>query len=269
MNRNLLLLITGNSISVFGSGLFLVVLFLFLKDLAGSASIIGLLQFLAFLPGILLSPLSGALADSLDKKRILIFSDTIRGFLMVFLAAVGFLGRMRIWILLLTTVSLSIGGTLFLPSVNSLIPTLVSRSRLKGANAVRGAFVQIANLAGSAIGGILYMTIGPALIFLINGITFFISAAEEKFIKTPKRSHTPLSFRMRLTILRRDTYAGIRYLAGKKGMRNLIFVHALINFLYPPLILSLPFVVEKILGLDDSYFGYFLATLLAGGIAGY
>jgi MFS family permease len=67
----------------------------------------------------------------------------------------------------------------------------------------------------------------------------------------------------------RDVREGIRFVFAERGLRTLLFANAAVLLLSPPLILVMPFLVEDYLRLPEAFVGYFLATMLAGGIASY
>lgn len=78
-NRDFSLIIAGQSLCVLGTELYSVVLVPYLKQITGSAAVLGVTEMLAFLPLVLLGPLAGALVDRTSRKAVIVWSDVLRG----------------------------------------------------------------------------------------------------------------------------------------------------------------------------------------------
>ena len=85
LNRNFTLILSGRSAVILCNSLYAVVLVLYLKRMTGSASILGMMQLLAFLPCVLLGPFAGALVDRTSLKTVIVTSYALRGLLMLLL----------------------------------------------------------------------------------------------------------------------------------------------------------------------------------------
>jgi len=262
------LLLAGNIVSTFGSSIYVVTLVLYLADATDSAATLGLLQFLAYLPAALLGPIAGALVDRWNRRLIIVWTDLSRGVLMLVVAAVGLLATIPVWLLMAATMGVSVAGVLFVPAVHSLVPDLVEPANLRRANGARSAGTQIANLAGSAVGGALYVLLGAPLVILANGVSFALSGASETAIR-PRTTAPPGQTHEGARRLWSSTREGFAFLLARREIRSLVLVQALANLLLPPLVVALPFVIGEVWGLSPEYFGYLFATVLGGGILGF
>lgn len=262
--RGFSLLLAGHIVSTFGSSIYVVTLVLYLAELTDSPRALGLIQFVSYLPAALLGPIAGAAVDSWNRKRTIVWSDLLRGIVMVATAAVGLaVETLPYWLLVAATMAVSLSGVAFVPAVHALVPDLVDTRRLKRANGLRSALNQIANMGGSALGGALYVVLGAPLLILLNGASFLLSGLSETAIRPrPRRAppHEPLLSRVR---------AGLEVLVRERGIRALVLVQAATNLLLPPLVVALPFVITDVWTLSPDFFGYLFATVLAGGIAGF
>ncbi len=259
------LLIAGQVTSKLAHAVFLIVLTLYLKQLTDSARVLGAAQFLSYLPAVVLGPFAGILVDRFERKRLLVGADAARGLAIVLVAAAASSGSaLPVWILFALAATVSLCQAVFLPAVQALLPELVAPERLRRGNAVRGAGVQLSNLGGNAAGGILFAWFGGPLVLLFTGVVFLVSAVQELLIRIPLRpphARTPgIGPQMR---------AALRYLRVRPGVAAAVMTHGVVGLSFPPLLLALPFVVLDDLGLPESYFGFYLATVLAGGILGY
>ncbi len=262
------LLLTGNIVSTFGSSIYVVTLVLYLADTTDSAATLGLIQFLAYLPAALLGPIAGALVDQWNRRLIIIWTDLARGAIMLAVAVVGLLMAIPVWLLMAATMGISVAGVLFVPAVHSLVPDLVAPASLRRANGARSAGNQIANLAGSALGGALYVVLGAPLVILANGVSFLLSGASETAIRPRVEAGTDRQDAEPAKLWTR-TREGFAFLLDQKEIRSLVLVQALVNLLLPPLVVALPFVIGEVWGLSPDYFGYLFATVLGGGIVGF
>jgi MFS family permease len=259
--RGYLLLVIGHIVSTFGSSIYLIALVVYLAEVKDSAAIVGSVQFVAYLPAALFGPVAGALVDRWDRKRIVVWTDLVRGLAMLAAAASSLiLGTIPLAIVFAVTVIVSASGVLFVPAVHSLVPDLVPSGRLKQANALRSAATQVANLAGSAMGAALYVMLGVPALFALNGASFFVSGLSELPIRPVRHERVG-----RLSI-RSSISDGFRVLKTHRGVRSIVVMQAVTNLLLPPIVVSLPFVLRDIWHLPETYFGFYFATVLAGGV---
>ncbi|MFW5814376.1 MAG: MFS transporter [Spirochaetota bacterium] len=262
--RGFSLLLAGHIVSTFGSSIYVVTLVLYLAELTDSPQALGIIQFVSYLPAAVLGPVAGAAVDSWSRRRTIVWSDIVRGIVMLATAAVGLtLGRLPYWLLVGATMVVSLAGVAFVPAVHALVPDLVDARRLKRANGLRSALNQIANMGGSALGGALYVALGAPVLILLNGVSFLLSGLSETAIRPrPRRPPTrePLGTRVRV---------GIDLLIRDHGIRALVLVQAATNLLLPPLVVALPFAISQVWRLPAEFFGYLFAAVLAGGIAGF
>ncbi len=267
-NRNFLLLLTGQMVSLFGSSVHLVVVILYIKELTGMAAALGIFQFVAYLPIILLSPYGGILADTCSRKRLIVCTDLLRGLIMIALGVLYIRGMLTYAVLLAGTFFISICSALFHPAAHALFPDLVSTETLRRKNALKSTSLLGANFAGSSLGGLAFIVFGPAAVFIFNGFSFCVSAAEESFITSraasPRTRRTPGGQAILASIL--SQVRELRdYMRHEKGISTVLLTYALVSGLYPPVILSLPFLLEQRYFLGPEFFGAAMALLIAGG----
>jgi MFS family permease len=152
-------------------------------DLTGSGLVVAAVMISRALPITIFGMLSGVLLDRIDRKKVLIYSDTIRGFL-----AFGYLtvnSDSDIWLVYL------LGGTMqsltafFNPGLNAVIPSICKEEERVTANALFQATSGAAMIVGSALGGVIISLTEREWGFIINGITFLLSAYCMLRVKIP------------------------------------------------------------------------------------
>ncbi|MGH9665692.1 MAG: MFS transporter, partial [Bryobacteraceae bacterium] len=137
-----------------------------------SPLLVALVQTATTLPVFLLSIPAGALADLVDRRKLLIFSQ------LWMLAAAAILGGLTLfgetgpWALLGLTFALGIGATLNWPAWQAIVPELVPREQLTSAVALNSVGFNIARAVGPALGGLVIAVSNPGTVFLLNGLSF-------------------------------------------------------------------------------------------------
>lgn len=264
--RDLHLLVSGNVVSTFGNAVYILAVTLLLKELTESALMLGLFQFLALAPAFLLSPIIGAVIDRVSRRRIVILSDVYRGLLMLLTALALTVPALRSPALILPAAFLAgVGNALFIPAAHALLPSLVSPSRLPGATGLRAAGSQLANLGGNAVGGTLFALFGAPFLFLINGVTFLLSAVQEMFIRQGRETPSRPAEESLMATARE----GLRAVGSDRRVLFLVASQAGLFLVSPVLMLALPFIVIDELGLPEQTLGYVFALALAGGIGAF
>jgi MFS family permease len=143
-----------------------------MTSLTTSTTLVALVQAATSLPSFLLALPAGALADVIDRRRLLLVTQ---GWMTVAAAALGVLtlaGWITPWSLLGFTFLLGLGAAANNPAWQAIIPELVPRPELPGAIALGSIGFNIARAAGPALGGLIVATAGPGWTFVLNAVSF-------------------------------------------------------------------------------------------------
>jgi MFS family permease len=143
-----------------------------MTSLTTSTTLVALVQAATSLPSFLLALPAGALADVIDRRRLLLVTQ---GWMTVAAAALGALtlaGWITPWSLLGFTFLLGLGAAANNPAWQAIIPELVPRPELPGAIALGSIGFNIARAAGPALGGLIVATAGPGWTFMLNAVSF-------------------------------------------------------------------------------------------------
>jgi len=223
-NRNFRRLWLGRLISQTGDWFNSVALFTLLLNLTGSGEAVGLVLIIKLLPQFFVGPLAGVVADRFNRKTIMIWADVLRG-LLVF----GFLFVERadqVWIVYALSAIEIILSSFFEPAESAAVPMIVERDELVAANALGGATWSVTLAFGAALGGAVTDLFGRNTAFIIDAISYFISAAfiwATRIPPMPKRERAG-----RLSLLEatgiNDMIEGARYLKTNPHVIALLFV---------------------------------------------
>jgi MFS family permease len=165
----------GTGISAIGSQITTVAIPFQVYELTHSTLAVGLLSIAGLVP-ILVAPLyAGAVADVVDRRRLLLFSDVALALVSVALLVNALLPHPRVWALFVCE-ALATGAYGFQrPARNALTPRLVGEAQLTAAIAVEDTVFNLAHVAGPALGGVLIASIGLAGAYGIDLATFAAS----------------------------------------------------------------------------------------------
>jgi MFS family permease len=143
-----------------------------MTSLTLSPVMVALMQTAASLPIVLLALPAGAIADMVDRRRMLLFTQ---GWMLSSAAALGvltLLGATTPWSLLILTFALGAGAAMNAPAWQSTTSEVVARSDVPEAVALSGLGLNLARAVGPVAGGILVMATGAWAVFLINAVSF-------------------------------------------------------------------------------------------------
>src|SRR4051812_36619642 len=132
-----------------------------MTDLSASALMVALVQAATNLPFFVLAVPAGALADVVDRRRLLLAAQSWMLLVAVALAAVTSAGQMTPWLLLALTFLLGLGSALNAPAWQATTPEVVPREEVPAAVALGGVSMNVARAVGPAVGGLVVAAGGP------------------------------------------------------------------------------------------------------------
>jgi len=142
-------------------------------EITNSPFQLGLAGLFRALPVMLLSIPGGVLADRMDRRRLLIITQSLAALLALALALLSYFGAVQVWQIYLVTFLSGAVGIFDSPARTALIPSLVRAEQLATAYALNITWRQIATLAGPFIGGIIIAAVGISAAYFIDALSFF------------------------------------------------------------------------------------------------
>ncbi|ABX32233.1 major facilitator superfamily MFS_1 [Petrotoga mobilis SJ95] len=265
--RNFLLYSAGRLVSLIGTGVQMIALPLYILDLTGSGTLMGTFALLSMLPGLIFSPIAGVLGDRRNRKKIMVNMDYLRGIIILFMAYSAYQGWMNIAFIFTAQVFISILDSVFGGSTNAMLPDLVPIEFLTKANSLNSSINGISNIIGPILGGIIYGFGGIKVVFLINGISFVISAISEMFITYVPHfeGKQKISFKSMFS----DIKEGLVFIRGRKGLKELLLFALVVNFLMAPILtIVLPYVLRQEIGFTSEQYGITQSSFTVGILIG-
>lgn len=267
-NKNYLILVMGQVISLFGSAIQRFALSLYLLDLTGNASIFANILALSIVPIIVLSPFAGILSDCGDRRKIMVVLDFLSGITIMVYAVVLFAGRDNYYVVGTVMVTLSGLSTMYQPAVNASIPLIVKNDELVAANGIVQQVSSLSNFLGPILAGMLYGLFGIKVIILINGISFFLSAIMELFLAIPYTKPEKMVSPWKLFVS--EMREGVTYLKQEnKHVLRLVEASGLYNlFLVPVFTVCAPYMIKVMLSMSSQVYGVSEGIMAMGMIIG-
>lgn len=254
--------------STLADGILLTALPLLATQITQDPVEISIVASIGWLPWLLIGPLSGALVDRWDRRRILTTSAAARITGAALLTTAVALDHASILLLLIVGFSLGCGRTLFDSCSQAIIPDLVGRasaplhranSRLVGTQTVNEQF------AGGPIGGILY-AVSAAIPFACDAVLYAFSSIFAALIPRRPVQPTANADTRSATTLRAEISEGIRYLAANPLLRALAITAATVNLAFTAGQGILVLFARERLGLGSVGFGLLTVPTALGGL---
>jgi MFS family permease len=175
VSREFRLLFAGQAVSFFGTMMTFVALPWQMYKLTGSTLAVGLLGVAEFVPILFMAFVGGALADSVDRRRMVLLSEALLASGTFVLVVNSLLPETRVWVLFFCAALFAAMNGLQRPSLDALMPRLVGPELVPSAAALRSLSATVGMIAGPALGGLLVTTVGPAPTYAFDFLSFAAS----------------------------------------------------------------------------------------------
>lgn len=264
LSKNFSLLTFGNMTSKIGNIIYDTILAWWLIDKTGTAKYFGYITVASMLPVFILNFLNGTLIDRFNRKNILIITDLISGLVCILTGIVLINNKVNILALIVASFFLGVSSSLFNPTVKSIIPEIIPENNILKANSITTTISQIVSVIAPLLAGILInnFSIAITMVFIINGITFFLSASSEFFISY--KINTKIT-----TIkgsVKNDILDGLKYIKQNRWLLRLLYVSAIVNFFISSYNILLPLFFKKIYSDHGYYYSIALSVESLFGI---
>ncbi|MEZ5317837.1 MAG: MFS transporter [Vicinamibacterales bacterium] len=261
--RNFRLFYIGQSISNTGNWLTNVALILFVLQLTGSGLAVGILTACQFGPLLFLSAWAGAVADRVEKRRMLIATQALEMAQSTGLAIVAFLPRPS----LLVLYALAVGGGVVLaldnPLRRSFVPEMVPEDDLPNAVVLYSTIISLSQIFGPTLAGLLATTLGFGWCFTIDAASYLAVIACLAMMRASDLRPNPPAPRTR-----REVREGLRYVASVPDLWISFAMFGAIGIFSFNLRVSLPLFVTLSLDGSEVAFTILYSILSLGAVIG-
>lgn len=231
-------------------------------ELTGSATWVGLMVASNTLPLLFLALPAGALADLIDRGKILLGSQILMGASAAAMAAVTVLGTITPGLLLTFGLMLGVGVAFNLPAWQAMVPDLVPRGLVASAVALNSVAFNVARAIGPALGGLILATSGPGLAFALNALSYVVVVTvifrirNQLSVADPDHTSIPQAIAL-----------GIRFARFTRPFRRLLGLAALFAITSSVIQAVLPTRTEE-LGGGEATYGILYGAMGVGALIG-
>jgi MFS family permease len=266
-HRDFRLLFTGQAFSFFGSEVTFVALPYQTFQLTHSTLAVGLLSLAEFVPLMLMAFIGGALSDAFDRRRMVQLAELGSGLAIGVLLVNSLLPDPRVWVLFAVAPVLAALYGILRPSLDALVPRLVTREELPAASALEGFRGTLGSIAGPALAGVIIAGAGLPAAYAVDVATFGLSLVALWFMRPvpPSPDAPPVSLR--------SIAEGVRYARSRQELLGTYGVDIIAMFFGMPMALF-PAIAEEfggagVLGLlyAAPAVGSLLATVTGGWVS--
>src|SRR2546425_5182687 len=234
-----------------------------MTSLSSSPSMVALVEAADSLPVMLLAMPAGALADIVDRRRLLIGVQIYFLFVISALAMLTWLELPTPWALLGFTFAVAVGTALAMPAWAAVIPELVPRDDLQSAVALNSIAINVSRAIGPAIAGVLVAAVGAWLVFALDALSCIgILVVLLRWRREQRKSSLPAE--RFLSAIR----VGLRFVMHTRSLQA-VLIRGIAFFVFASATWSLfPLIVRRELGRGPETYGLLLTCIGVGAVAG-
>jgi MFS family permease len=264
-HRNYRLFFTGQAFSVAGTWMQNVALVWLVIELTSSPLAVGALAFCRFFPFTALGLVAGVVADRVDVRRLVIWSQAAQMAISVALALLALSGRAS---LATVYVLAALGGVAFVfgaPSRQTLTYQLVGPAELPNAVALNSSLFNGARVIGPALGGIVIAGLGVGACFVVNAVSFLAVLASLLAMRVDELHPLERDGGRSIVAGIRD---GLRHVARSRETRYVLLVVTVMSFVGFNFHVIVPLLASETLRVGPEMFGLLSASFGLGALAG-
>ena len=261
--RNYRLYFFGQAVSLSGTWMQTIAQSWLVLKITGSGTALGLMTALQFLPILLFGAWGGVIADRFSKRRILFITQSVSGLLALILGVLVAADAVQLWMVGVLAFCLGLVNAVDNPTRQTFILEMVEEDHFPNAVSLNSTQVNLARVAGPAIGGVLIATIGLAWCFLVNAFSYvavlgalWLMRRDELFSPPPQAAKKG---RLR---------EGFRYVWKTPLVRDTLIMMALIGTLSYEFVVILPLFAEFTFHRGAAGYAALMSAMGAGSAAG-
>lgn len=261
--RNYRLYFIGQVVSVSGSWMQRVAQAWLVLHLTGSGVALGIVSALQFLPMLVLGAWGGVMADRMDKRRVLMLTQAVMGFLALALGVVTLTGSVRLWMVYLLALLLGLVTAMDNPARQSFVMEMVGRAQVTNAVSLNSAVFTGARVVGPAIAGVVISLVGTGWCFVINAVSFAAVVLALVAMDPTRLQRSQAATRRRGLVVE-----GLRFVWSRPDIRLPLAILAVVGTLALNWTVILPLLARNTFHGDAGTYGLLFAMLGLGSLAG-
>lgn len=232
-------------------------------ELTGDKSKLALVGFVNTIPVALSAPIMGALVDTMDRRKVLVFCQCMFSLSAFFMAIMCWTGQIRYEHILCAAFVNGLTGALEMPTRQSIVSRVVPLEQLHAAIPLNAMTFNLARILGPSVGGLLYYVLGPTANYTVNGFSYIFLIGAVIKIKADISSTNKRTEPVRDLIVE-----GMRYTWREPMLRTLFIMEMVLSIFALFYLNLLSAYVRDVLKLDSRGLGVAMTTIGLGAITG-
>ncbi|WOD65128.1 MFS transporter (plasmid) [Niallia taxi] len=246
--RNIVLFLSSQTISLFGSSLVQYAIMWHITLTTESGMMMTLYIICGFIPTFILSPIAGVWADRYNRKILIVLSDGLIAFATLILAILFIMGFDSIWLLFVMAAIRAFGAGIQTPAVGAILPQVVPKEKLTKVNGVNGSIQAIIMFVSPMVSAALLATTAIEIIFFIDVITAAIAIVT--MLSFVKISVHEKAAEKQTTSYFADFKEGLSYVNSNSFLKSFFVFFAIFFVLMAPAAFLTPLQVTRSFGSD-------------------
>jgi len=254
-HRNFRLLLIGALLSNAGDFMQNVAQSWLVWELTRSALLLGIVGFFDSIPRLFLGAIGGAIADRVDRRKLLIVTQTLGMLQATIYWLVVFFGVVRYWHVLILACFLGVVNTVNQTARQSLVNELVPKDDLSNAIALHASVFNLSRILGPSIGGLVIALIGVEGCFLVNALSFFALIWTLLLMTLP-----PWTVAAKKSALWTEIKEGYQYLKSHSQLYSIVALSYVVALIGAPYATFVPVFATNVLHVGPTGFGLLAAA---------
>ena len=258
--------IVANSISRFGDSIDAIAFTWLVYAITGSAAWSAIVFAINQLPSVLIQPFVGPVIEGMNKKKVMIITDFIRGGIIIGLVILYLTEYLNPWVLLLFTFCNSTVEAFSMPAFTAVVPKIIEEKYYTYGTALSSTISTIVQLAGTAAGGVIIGVWGVETAILIDGVSFFAAGLLRTFLRLDEKNlrKGKLEFKEYFETLKE----GAVYIKKQPVIYNFCLMAIITNAILVPInALQTPLITE-VMGQGSELLSVFSMAMFIGMLIG-
>ena len=261
-HRNFQLFLGGQFLSLIGTWVQSVALSWLVYRLTGSSIMLGVVAFASQIP-YLFSPIGGVLADRINRRRLVLLTQTLSTIQAVVLAWLTLAGTIRVWHIFYLALALGIIGLFDMTGRQAFLVEMVGKEDLMNAIALNSSVYNSGRILGPAVAGVLVAAIGEGWCFAVNAASFAAVIVGLLLMRLP-----PAPARPRGVSPVQQFRQGLDYIRHHRPSRALLLNLGIVSIMNYPFIVLMPVFADQILGGGPKTLGILMSAFGVGALLG-
>lgn len=262
--RNFRLFFAGQSVSLIGTWIQRIAVGWLVYRLTHSAFLLGVAGFAGQAPSLVLAPLAGVLADRWNRHHLLILTQVLAMIQAFWLSYLVLTGTVVVWHVIVLSMALGVVSAFDMPVRQSFMVEMIEvRADLGNAIALNSSMVNGARLLGPSVAGLLIVSAGEGLCFLINALSYLAVIASLLLMRV-----VPRAGNSRRSRVWDDLTQGFHYVASFQPVRAILLLLALSSLMGMPYMVLMPVFAKTVLNRGAGALGFLMGAAGVGALAG-